>query len=66
MHLGSSYPLIRKDSNTGKARVWSIETAQLRIQMKPVSYLDLEAQACKLFGRVTNTVGSSGDGHDSE
>ena len=66
MQLGSSYPLIRKDSNTGKARTWRIETAQLRIQMKPVSYLDLEAQACTLFGRLTNPVGSSGDGHDSD
>ena len=66
MQLGSSYPLIRKDSSTGKARAWRIETAQLRIQMKPVSYLDLEAQACTLFGRVTNPVGSSGDGHDSD
>jgi deoxycytidylate deaminase len=65
MQLGSSYPLIRKDSDTGKARVWTIETAQLRIQMKPVSYLDLEAQACTLFGGVTKALGSSGDGHDS-
>jgi cytidine deaminase len=66
MHLGSSYPLIRKDSSTGKARAWKIEEARLRIQMKPVSYLDLEADACKLFGRATNPEHSTEDHHDSE
>ncbi len=50
MRLGSSYPLIRKDNETGKAMKWNIETARLRIQMKPASYLDLEAEAVKMFG----------------
>ena len=39
MQLGSSYPLIRKEDETGRVKDWNIETAQLRIQMKPVSYL---------------------------
>jgi len=50
MRLGSTYPLVRKDNESGKRLSWSIESAQLRIQMKPVSYLELEAQACALFG----------------
>lgn len=54
MELGSSYKLSRKNNSTGKVQAWSIENARLRIQMKPMSYLDLEALACKLFGRVTN------------
>lgn len=66
MHLGSSYPLIRKDSGTGKIRTWSIENARLRIQMKPVSYLDLEAQACRLFGRVISSEHSTEGRHDPE
>jgi deoxycytidylate deaminase len=50
MQLGSTYPLVRKDNNSGKRVEWHIESAQLRIQMNPVSYLDLEAQACAMFG----------------
>jgi deoxycytidylate deaminase len=50
MSLGSSYPLIRKDKDTGKRVDWNIAKAQLRLQMKPVSYIDLELIACKLFG----------------
>ncbi|MEZ6121207.1 MAG: anti-phage dCTP deaminase [Pirellulaceae bacterium] len=50
MNLGSSYPLIRKVKETGQRRDWQIETAQLRLQMKPVSYLDLELLACDAFG----------------
>lgn len=49
MQLTSSYPLNRKISETGKRAEWSIEKANLRIQMRPVSYLELEAQACLLF-----------------
>jgi len=54
MHLGSTYPLIRKNSETGQPVVWGIEKSQLRIQMKPVSYLELEAQACARFERISN------------
>jgi deoxycytidylate deaminase len=51
MHLGSTYPLVRKNADTGKAVDWRIEQAQVRIQMSPVSYLELEAQACAQFGQ---------------
>lgn len=51
MNLGSTYKLRRKNSD-GKRRPWNIESAQLRVQMKPVSYLDLEAQACAQFGKL--------------
>lgn len=53
MQLGSTYPLIRKDNDSGKRLEWNIESAQLRIQMKPVSYLDLEKQACELFDKIS-------------
>ena len=59
MQLGSSYPLIRKEDETGQPIKWSIEKAQLRIQMKPASYLELEAEACKLFGTVPKFDGST-------
>ncbi len=52
MHLGSTYPLVRKDNNSGKCVEWKIESAQLRIQMKPVSYLDLEIAACAEFSKA--------------
>ena len=51
MNLGSSYPLIRKEKDTGKQKTWNIDMAQLRIQMKPVSYLELELLACEDFGK---------------
>jgi len=56
MQLGSSYPLVRKVDATGKPIDWRIEEAQLRIQMKPVSYLDLEAQAANMFGAYVKPV----------
>jgi deoxycytidylate deaminase len=55
MHLSSSYRLFRKDKETGKAAEWKIDNARLRIQMKPASYLDLEAHACKLFGKAKDS-----------
>ena len=53
MHLGSTYPLVRKDNESGKRADWKIESAQLRIQMKPASYLQLEGQACALFDKIS-------------
>ncbi|MBX3417877.1 MAG: cytidine deaminase [Pirellulaceae bacterium] len=50
MNLGSSYPLTRKNSDTGKKLDWRIEDAQLRLQMKPTTYLDMENTASKVFG----------------
>ena len=52
MNLGSAYKLFRKNPETGGRVDWRIESAQLRVQMKPVSYLDLEAQACTQFGKL--------------
>ncbi len=51
MNLGSSYPLIRKNRDTGETKEWRIEKAQLRLQMKPLSYLGLEYLACEAFGK---------------
>jgi len=51
MRLGASYSLIRKEDATGKPKPWSIERAQLRIQMRPASYLELEEEAVKAFGK---------------
>jgi deoxycytidylate deaminase len=56
MHLGSTYSLIRKHNETGKPVEWSIEKSQLRIQMKPVSYVELEAQACARFEKIFDQV----------
>jgi cytidine deaminase len=58
MNLGSSYPLNRKDRETGKRIDWHIEKAQLRLQMKPVSYLDLELMACEEFGKKLRLEGA--------
>jgi deoxycytidylate deaminase len=55
-NLGSSYRLTRKDKETGKRKSWFIEKAQLRLQMKPMSYLDLELSACKSFGEMTQVA----------
>jgi len=48
MRLGTGVPLKRKD-NTGKVVSWNPETSNLRIQMLPASYLDLEKLAASLF-----------------
>lgn len=44
MQLSSGYDLERKDSSTGQSLTWNIESARLRTQMNPQSYLVLEAQ----------------------
>lgn len=61
MNLGSSYPLIRKEKDTGKRKKWTIEAAQLRLQMKPVSYLDLELLACAAFGEKAKELSGRSD-----
>ena len=55
MQLGSSYELCRKDEN-GKKRDWRIEKSQLRIQMKPTSYLAEETVASNLFEEVLKRI----------
>lgn len=49
MHLGSTYPLDRKNSDTGKKLPWSLGETRLRLQVKPVSYLQFEKLAATDF-----------------
>jgi cytidine deaminase len=56
MHLGSSYELKRKDDAPGKKSDWAIEKSQLRIQMKPTSYIELESDAAVLFDKVKQSL----------
>ena len=51
MNLSSGYDVDRKkkDSETGEKAEWSPETARLRVQMLPSTYLDLELEAVELF-----------------
>lgn len=75
MNLGSSYKLERKISDTGEKKEWRIEKAQLRLQLRPTSYLRLEMRACQAFGEKINRNpmnenpndqdGNSGTGKDS-
>ncbi len=53
MQLGAGSPLVRKN-NLGKVVGWRPETAQLRLQMLPGSYLDLELAATKEFDELSN------------
>jgi deoxycytidylate deaminase len=55
MRLGSGYPLMRKDGN-GRALVWQPEQGRLRLQMLPVSYLDLELLASDMFTTAAKTL----------
>lgn len=52
MNLGTSYKLTRKDAETGKRKHWDIGSARIRVQLKPMSYLELETKACTLFGQL--------------
>ena len=44
-----SFPIKRKDSETGKALHWRLQESRLRIQMRAFTYLDAETQAARLF-----------------
>ena len=61
VNLGSSYKLERKVKATGARKEWSIEKAQLRLQMKPISYLELETNAAFLFSSVQNAQPQGND-----
>jgi hypothetical protein len=54
MRLGSGYPLIRKDEE-GQIVEWKPETAKLRIQMLPCSYIELEVLASSMFNSFRQT-----------
>jgi deoxycytidylate deaminase len=45
----ASFPIKRKDSETGKALHWRLQESRLRIQMRAFTYLDAETQAARLF-----------------
>lgn len=61
MQLGAGYSLERKDDETGKTKKWKPETARLRLQMLPGSYLDLEILASNTFSKTTLKPESTGD-----
>lgn len=48
----NTYPLIRKNSKTGKPVPWAIEKAKLRVKMLPDSYLGFELEASNKFEKV--------------
>jgi deoxycytidylate deaminase len=50
MKLGLGYELQRKNKD-GSTKEWRPETAVLRVQMLPFSYLDLEGEASTTFAR---------------
>ncbi len=52
MQLSSGYDLERKDLSTGQSLTWKIESARLRTQMNPQSYLVLEAQCRAQFEQL--------------
>lgn len=56
MKLGSGHPMRRKNKD-GTTLEWSPETAKLRIQMLPASYLDLELIAAKIFSDSKTSEG---------
>lgn len=55
MRLGSGNKLIRKDSE-GKVLKWKPKNGNLRLQMLPSSYLDLELDSCDKFSNVYNKM----------
>ncbi len=55
MRHGSSYKMTRKNKMTGTKREWDIQNSQLRLQMLPNSYLDLEFEASQIFTKLQDT-----------
>jgi deoxycytidylate deaminase len=53
MQLGAGFALVRKNKR-GRTIHWQPEKAQLRLQMFPGSYLDLEVAATKEFDKHSN------------
>jgi deoxycytidylate deaminase len=49
MGLSSGYPVVRKEKRTGNVIEWKPENARLRLQLMPLSYLQLETLAGSLF-----------------
>lgn len=55
VRLGSGYTLKRKDLN-GRTLDWMPEHGRLRLQMLPVSYLDLELLASDMFNEAKESL----------
>jgi len=55
MSLGSGYPLIRKQEN-GEKYEWKTESAKLRIQMLPCSYIERETVATSRFNTLRKEI----------
>jgi cytidine deaminase len=49
MKLSSGYSIKRKDKDTGKIVEWEHAKSRVRLRMLPLTYLELEIQAAKLF-----------------
>jgi deoxycytidylate deaminase len=61
VRLGSGYNLRRKDAS-GRVRDWKPEQGRLRLQMLPVSYLELELLASDMFKTASVNLKESGNG----
>lgn len=61
VQLGSGYPVVRKLSDGNKAD-WQRGVATPRLQMLPLSYLELEADACEQFLRGCKKIKEQGNG----
>jgi deoxycytidylate deaminase len=61
MRFGSGYQLRRKQSD-GNVLEWHLESARLRLQMLPTSYLDAEAAASKAFLNAKAEIGPTDHG----
>ncbi len=61
MHLGSGYPLKRKD-RTGHIIDRAPQNAKLRIQMLPCSYIEIETIATSKFNKYRKEINFDGDG----
>lgn len=61
VQLGSGYPLKRKDA-TGHVLDWKPDGGRLRLQMLPVSYLDLEFVASDMFLKASKRQKESSHG----
>ena len=66
MRHGSSYDLKRKDKQTGSAVERPIEERQLRLQLKAVSYLNLEREASLIFDEIRSSANKDGEQHGKE
>lgn len=55
MELGSGYKVKRKDKS-GKVLDWKRKTADIRIQMAPITYLELESGATETLKQLTKDM----------